>query len=234
MSLIISFKNITKHFGRTAVLKGVDLSLKQGEALGLLGINGAGKTTLIRILLGLLKPDSGEISFSGELLSPKASSDDFGFLPENFLPPPNFKANEFLNILALQVGACQDDVAKVLEVVGLNNQSDKYLKNYSRGMIQRIGIAAALLKKPKVLVLDEPALGLDPLGQKDLLDIMERLRAQGTTIFFSSHTISQIEKVCQRIAVIHGGKIVFEGKGSNFKVKHKAESIEDAFIKEVA
>jgi ABC-2 type transport system ATP-binding protein len=233
MSAIISFKNITKHFGPIPVLKGVDLELMEGEALGLLGVNGAGKTTLLRVLLGLLKPDSGTISFNGNILTLREVSADFGFLPENFMPPPNFKAGEFLDILSLQVGAGRNDAEKVLEITGLKKQSGKYLKHYSRGMIQRIGIAAALLKDPKVLVLDEPALGLDPLGQKNLLDIMEGLRLQGKTIFFSSHTISQIEKACQRIAVLNNGRIVFEGAYQGFKEKHRAGSLEDAFLKEV-
>lgn len=230
---LISFRNIQKRFGRTAVLEDVSFHLEQGEVFGLLGLNGAGKTTLIRCLLGLLRFNSGSILFKGRGLTPRDVRENFGFLPENFSPPLNLKAREFLLILGRGLGAETKAVDRLLELVGLRGQGRKYLKTYSRGMIQRLGLAACLLKGPQALILDEPALGLDILGQKQVLELIAGLNKQGKTVFFTSHIFSQIEKACARIGVLYQGRISFSGPAGELAARHNAAGLEEAFLSEI-
>lgn len=233
MQPLISFENIKKRFARTIVLEDINLQINKGEIFGLLGLNGAGKTTLIRCLLGLLRPSAGAIFFNSSALSANNIRKGFGFLPENFSPPLNLKAEEFLRILGYGLGARTKDVKRLLELVDLKEHSRKYLKTYSRGMIQRLGLAACLLKNPEVIILDEPTLGLDPLGQKQVLEMLSSLNQQGKTIFFSSHILSQLEKVCARIGIIHCGRIRFIGAAQEVIQKHNAFSLEEAFLREI-
>lgn len=233
MASLISFQKINKRFGKTLVLTHIDLEIEKGEIFGLLGPNGAGKTTLLRCLLGLLEVSKGAIFFKGKHLENKDIQKEFGFLPENFLPPQNLKAVEFLKILSGGLKQNSRRVDSLFELVGLDKHKNKYIKMYSRGMIQRLGIATALLKDPEVLVLDEPTLGLDPLGQRQILRLLVALNKEGKTIFFSSHIISQIEKVCTRIGVIHHGKIKFVGSITELIAEHNVSGLEDAFLREV-
>ena len=230
---IVSLRNIEKSFGKISVLKDVSLSLYKGEIFGLLGPNGAGKTTFIRCLLGLLKINSGEIDFNGRRLSAEDVLDNFGFLPENFIPPRNLKAVEFIKILSWGLNHKAKDADYLLEIVGLKEHKNKYIKTYSRGMIQRLGLAVCLIKEPKVIVLDEPTSGLDPIGQRDTLNILSRLKEEGKTVFFSSHILSQIEKVCTRIGIINRGAIKFIGTAEEVMKKHSVSFLEEAFLKEI-
>lgn len=233
MRPLISFENIDKRFGRSLVLEDISLRINQGEIFGLLGLNGAGKTTLIRCLLGLLRLDGGSIAFKGEGLTPRDVREKFAFLPENFSPPRELKAGEFLRILGRGLGAKADEADRLLESVGLKEHSRKYIKSFSRGMIQRLGLAACLLKDPEALVLDEPALGLDILGQRQVLELIAGLNRQGKTVFFTSHILSQIEKTCARIGIIHRGRIRFSGPAEELARKHGAPGLEEAFLREI-
>ncbi|MBI4846614.1 MAG: ABC transporter ATP-binding protein [Candidatus Omnitrophica bacterium] len=233
MSVLICFKNLKKNFGSTEVLKGINLDLEQGEIFGLLGPNGAGKTTLLRCLLGLLKIQQGNIYYKDRQLTNKDIRFKFGFLPENFSPPKNLKAVELLNILSWGIVSQYNNTDSLLGLVGLLENKNKYIGAYSRGMIQRLGLACALLKDPQVLILDEPTLGLDPLGQRSMIELLKQLNGQGKTIFFSSHILSQIEKVCARVGIIDKGSLKFTGMVSEIIRKHKVLSLEDAFLKEV-
>lgn len=234
MKPLISFEHLGKHFGKLAALDDISLQLEQGEVFGLLGPNGAGKTTLIRCLLQLLRPSSGSIFFQERPLKPKDIHQRFGFLPENFFPPQELKAKEFLEILNSGINSrLKNRVKDLLELVGLKEHSHKSIKAYSRGMIQRLGLAVCLLNEPEVLILDEPTLGLDPLGQKDILSLLEKFNQDGKTIFFSSHILSQIEKVCNRIGIIHCGRMRFVGRISQLLEKHRSLSLEEAFLKEI-
>ncbi len=233
MGLLLSFKDIKKRFNKTTVLAGINLAIKEGEIFGLLGVNGAGKTTLIRCLLKSLKINGGSIFFKGAPLKSEDIHKNIGFLPENFLPPQNLKAVEFLKILSWGLDSKPDIANILLEKVGLKDQENKYIKTYSRGMIQRLGLAGALLKDPQLIVLDEPTLGLDPLGQQYVLDLLADLNKKGKTIFFSSHILSQIEKVCTRIGIIHAGKMRYIGRVREIVAKHRAQSLEEAFLKEI-
>ncbi|MBU2251648.1 MAG: ABC transporter ATP-binding protein, partial [Candidatus Omnitrophica bacterium] len=233
MEHLLTLEGIYKKFKRTEVLKGVNLKVRKGEIYGLLGINGAGKTTLIRSILGLLRIDQGRILFKGNICQPKDIQKNFGFLPENFLPPKNLKGIEFLRILGSGFNLKLADIKSLLELVGLTKHSRKYIGAYSRGMIQRLGLATCLLKDPEVIILDEPTLGLDPLGQKQVLNIIADLNRRGKTVFFSSHILSQVEQLKARIAVINSGTIAFESGVDEILKKHKASSLEEAFLKEV-
>ena len=230
---LIVFQNIQKRFDKTVVLEDISFSLNRGEIFGLLGLNGAGKTTLIRCLLGLLKVNGGSISFQGRSLTPQDVRENFGFLPENFSPPQNLKAGEFLRVLGRGLGAKTNQVDRLLELVGLKEHSRKYIKAFSRGMIQRLGLAVCLLKDPRVLILDEPALGLDILGQRQVLELIGGLNQQGKTIFFTSHIFSQIEQTCARIGVLHQGRIKFSGPAKELTGKHNVSGLEEAFLREI-
>lgn len=232
-SAILSFRNLSKSFAMTKALENINLEIKEGEVFGLLGPNGAGKTTLIRCLIKLIHPTHGEISFKERLLQDKDVHEYFGFLPENFQPPANLSAREFLEILCWGLNLKTGYIDSCLKDVGLINQKNKLIKAYSRGMIQRLGLAIALLKQPQVIILDEPTLGLDPIGQNQILSLLIDLHSQGKTIFFSSHIFSQIEKVCNRIGIIHQGKLGFVGSIKDFLDKHHSPTLEEGFLKEV-
>lgn len=233
MDSIITFQNIKKQFGKTTVLKGIDLEIKGGEIFGLLGVNGAGKTTLMRSLMHLLHPEAGTLSFKGKPLTSAHIQKHFGFLPENFVPPGNLTAEEFLNLLSWGLGVPAENVGRLLGLVELQRHKSKPIRTYSRGMIQRLGLCCALVKDPQVVVLDEPTLGLDPVGQKQVLDILGKLNAEGKTVFFSSHILSQIARVCTRVGVLHTGIISFRGTVYEILEKHKASFLEEAFLKEI-
>jgi len=233
MEPLISFQNVFKKFGKASVLNNISFDIKKGEIFGLLGVNGAGKTTLIRCLLGLLRTTSGETFFKGAPLTAQVIQEHFGFLPENFFPPRHLKGREFLQVLGWGLNVSPEKVEDLLGLVGLQEHGEKLIKTYSRGMIQRLGLCCALLKSPQVMVLDEATLGLDPLGQRDVLNLMVRLNREGKTIFFSSHILSQIEAVCTRIGILHAGGMRFIGRVGELMDKHQIPQLEEAFLKEI-
>jgi ABC-2 type transport system ATP-binding protein len=213
-------ENVTKvyrrrHLGKLTLTPGVDsisLTLRQGEVFGLLGLNGAGKTTTIKLLLGLLFPTSGRVSLFGELLPHLAIMNKVGYLPEL---PSFYKyltVTELLELYAtlsdLPARTLAERAPRVIAQVGLALDVKKRLGEYSKGMLQRAGLAQALLHDPELLVLDEPVSGLDPLGLKEMRQLLLELNKQGKTIFFSSHIISEAEKLCHRVGIIHQGHLV--------------------------
>jgi ABC-2 type transport system ATP-binding protein len=230
---ILSLRNLSKYFGKTIALEDINLEIKEGETFGLLGPNGAGKTTLIRTQLTLAKPTQGEIFFRDKPLESSSIIKHFGFLPENFQPYGNLCGGEFLKIMAKGLERRASGIDSLLKTVGLLEQKDKLIRAYSRGMIQRLGLAMSLLKDPEVIILDEPTLGLDPIGQAEILNLLINLNKEGKTIFFSSHILSQIERVASRIAIIHKGRLRFTGSIKEFAEKHHCLTLEEAFLTEV-
>ena len=197
------------------ILKGISLTVREGETFGYLGPNGAHKTTTIKSLLGLIRPDAGTIEIFGRPASSPRSREPLGFLPENPYFYDYLTAREFLAFTAALFGlgrAVRDErIARLLKLVGLERAADLPLRKYSRGMLQRAGLAQALINDPKLVVLDEPLGGMDPLGRKEIRDIIVRFKDEGKTVFFTSHILQDIEMICDRVAIIVGGRIVKEG-----------------------
>jgi ABC-2 type transport system ATP-binding protein len=197
------------------ILNGITFSVREGEIFGYLGPNGAGKTTTIKCLLGLIHPDAGTVEIFGlSHLSPR-SRQSLGFLPENPYFYEYLTAREFLvftaDLFGLDRGEKAGRIARLLKLVGLERASDLPLRKYSRGMLQRVGLAQALINDPRLVILDEPLGGMDPLGRKEIRDIIVRFKAEGKTVFFTSHILQDIEMICDRVAIIVGGRIVKEG-----------------------
>src|SRR5512136_294899 len=197
------------------ILKGITFTVREGEIFGYLGPNGAGKTTTIKCLLGLIHPDAGTIDIFGRPHTLPRSRQSLGFLPENPYFYDYLTAREFLAFTADLFGLGREEkderIARLLKLVGLERVAGLPLRKYSRGMLQRAGLAQALINDPKLVVLDEPLGGMDPLGRKEIRDIIVKFKDEGRTVFFTSHILQDIEMICDRVAIIVGGCIVKEG-----------------------
>lgn len=191
---------------KVRALHNLSLDVEKGEIFGLLGPNGAGKTTTIKILMGIHFPTAGTASIMGKPLGDRAVKSKIGFLPENPYFYDYLTGREFLNFYGQLYGMPwrqrSRKIGELLELVGLSHAANLPLKGYSKGMNQRIGLAQALLNDPELVFLDEPQSGLDPLGRKEVRDIILRLREQGKTVFFSSHILSDAEMICDRVAIL--------------------------------
>jgi len=203
--------------GRTPVVRGIDLEVRRGEIYGLLGPNGAGKTTTLKIVLGLLRPDRGTVRLLGKPPSDPASRHKVGFLPENPYFYDYLTAREFMDFYARLIGIPRGERRGVIEAlldrVALKAEGrDRPLRKFSKGMIQRVGLAQALLGDPDFVVLDEPMSGLDPIGRREFRDIILSLRRAGKTIFFSSHILQDAEMICDRVGILKDGKLIREGE----------------------
>ena len=197
------------------ILKGISLSVKEGEIFGYLGPNGAGKTTTIKCLLGLIFPDEGTIAIFGQPHLSARARQVLGFLPENPYFYDYLTAREFLafyaDLFGLGRNVKEERIGRLLKLVGLERAADLRLRKFSRGMLQRIGLAQALINDPKLVILDEPLGGLDPLGRKEIRDIIVRFKQEGKTVFFTSHILQDIEMICDHVAIIVGGLVVKQG-----------------------
>ena len=208
----IDAKHLRKAFGDTVAVADLTLAVGRGEVFGFLGPNGAGKTTAVKMLLGLIHPTAGEGALFGRPLGDPRGRARVGFLPEHFSFPPWLKATEFLQLHAdlyrMPRALARRRIPALLERVGLNEHAGRRLRTYSKGMLQRVGLAQALLNEPDLVLLDEPTSGLDPLGRRLVRDIIHELRERGTTVFLNSHLLSEVEITCDRVAVIHHGEVI--------------------------
>jgi len=221
MAAVLEIDNLYKAFKvgfipkKREILKGVSLSVAAGEIFGYLGPNGAGKTTTLKCVLGLIFPDRGKIEIFGHPPLSTKGKERLGYLPETPYFYDYLTAAEFLDFYAQLFGLRkkdkEDKIATLLHLVGMEKARDLQLRKFSRGMLQRVGLAQALINDPALLFLDEPLGGLDPLGRKELRDIIVRLKQEGKTIFLCSHILQDIEMICDRVAIIVGGRVISQG-----------------------
>lgn len=208
----IQTQNLRKQFGNAVAVRGLTLEVERGEVFGFLGPNGAGKTTSIKMLLGLVKPTSGTAQLLGKPISDCSARTRAGFLPEHFRFHDWLTAREFLTVhgqlYKIEPNLLKKRVFDLLEQVGLASFHDKQLRTFSKGMLQRIGLAQALLNEPELVFLDEPTSGLDPVGRRLVRDIIRQLREKGTTVFLNSHLLSEVEITCDRVAFIKHGEVL--------------------------
>src|SRR4030066_758542 len=220
--IVIRTENLTKVFkvgfrGKSfAALKGLNLEVNKGEIFGFLGPNGAGKTTTIKILMGLIYPTTGKAWILDKEANNTEVNNHLGFLPDQPYFYDYLTSLEFLRFYGQLFGLEKDELIvrmkNLLSLVGLEDASDLQLRKFSKGMLQRIGIAQALINQPDLIVLDEPMSGLDPIGRKEIRDIILRLKDDGKTVFFSSHIISDVEMICDRVGILMKGELVNVGR----------------------
>jgi len=198
------------------ILRGLSLSIREGEIFGYIGTNGAGKTTTIKLALGLIFPDAGTIRLFGQDASRVEVRRRVGFLPENPYLYDYLTGEEFLDfharLFGLDAPVRRKRVRDLLERVGLSNRGDRQLRHYSKGMLQRIGLAQALVNDPDLVILDEPMSGLDPIGRREVRDIILDLKARGRTVFFSTHILSDTEMICDRVGLLVKGSLKAVGR----------------------
>ena len=211
-ALAIETHDLRKEFnGKTAVAD-LSLTVKRGEVFGFLGPNGAGKTTSVKMLLGLITPTAGQGNLLGTPLGDDGTRSKVGFLPEHFRFHDWLTATEFLtlhgNLYHMAGDRLEKRVPELLDLVNLTHHADKKLRAFSKGMLQRIGLAQALLNEPDLVILDEPTSGLDPGGRRLVRDIIRDLREKGTTVFLNSHFLSEVEVTCDRVAFIKEGVVI--------------------------
>jgi len=233
MTALLEFASVSKRFGRRTVLADVNLSVARGEAVGLVGINGAGKTTLIRALLDLGRIDGGHISIAGRAHTATAARAHLAYLAERFSPPWFATGFELLRHLCALQGVAFDGAAARAEAAGLDldvEALDRPTREYSKGMAQKLGLIAAILPGCPLLVLDEPMSGLDPKARALIKRRLLALRASGTTLFFSTHLLPDVEALCDRVAVLHAGRIVWQGAPESMLTHYRARDLETAFL----
>ena len=212
---MVKIQGVTRMFGEVKAVDGLTLALGKGEIMGFLGANGAGKTTTIKMLLGLLRPTAGMVQVLGGDPSDAAVRARVGYMPEIAYYYPYLNARELLSfyggLCGMEASAIRVRTDELLDMVGLADAAKRQLKTYSKGMLQRAGIAQALLHDPDLLVLDEPFTGLDPLARIHFRDLMRTLRERGKSIFFSSHELGETELLCDTVAIMKGGRAVYQG-----------------------
>ncbi len=219
---VVRVENLVKDFRvgfgirKRRVLSDVSFSAHEGEIFGFVGPNGAGKTTTLKVLMGLVRPTSGRASILGRNVAESEFRDQIGFLPENPYFYPFLTAREILDFYArlsgVEAGKRGECVEELLALVHLDGAADARLKTFSKGMLQRVGVAQALIHDPKVVFLDEPMSGLDPIGRREVREVILSLRAKGKTVFMNTHILSDVEMICDRVAIIVKGVIRRQGR----------------------
>jgi ABC-2 type transport system ATP-binding protein len=233
----LHFRQVDKRYGATLALAGVELEVEAGELFGLVGVNGAGKTSLIKCLFDFVALDGGSIEIFGRSHRQPAARQPLAFLPERFNPPYYLTGAEFLAyLLRLQGLAYQPQaVAAMLDALDLDQSAlRRAVRDYSKGMTQKLGLAACLLARKDVLVLDEPMSGLDPKARALLKAQLQLVRARGGSVFFSSHALTDVEEICDRMAILHQGQVRYVGTPAGCRSTFGAASLEQAFLACVA
>ncbi|HAA58220.1 MAG TPA: ABC transporter ATP-binding protein [Myxococcales bacterium] len=235
---VIELKGLTKHFGDFHAVKDVSFSVTKGEIFGFMGHNGAGKTSTIKMLLGLSKPTAGTAEVLGHdiLHESLALRQRCGFLPASYSLPKDMTPTTFLTYIASMFGRAGAPVKRkideLLDFFGLADVKDKKLGGFSTGMAQKVGLAQALINEPEVIFLDEPTAGLDPLGRHDFLQYMKTLSTErGVTVMFSTHILTDIESICEHVAILHQGKLIADGHLNALKQQHQSANMDEMYLK---
>ncbi|MGN7178966.1 ABC transporter ATP-binding protein [Paenibacillus sp. FSL R5-0490] len=227
---VVSITNLKKKFKDQEVIKGLDFQLSEGKCIALLGANGAGKTTTLKMLAGLVKPDSGTIVYEG------GEKADFrrliGYLPQFPVFYEWMTGREFLEyagqLAGLPKAEAKDRAAELLKLTGISEAKNRRIGKYSGGMKQRLGIAQAIIHRPKLVMLDEPVSALDPFGRREVLELLNRLKKE-TTILFSTHILNDAEEICDEILFLHGGELIESGTLAELRTRHQQAKIDLVF-----
>lgn len=236
--ILIKTHNLTKRYGTTTVVKGLNLEVKGGEIFGFLGPNGAGKTTTIKMLTGLMDPSGGEAFICGYDIrkQPTQAKALMAYVPDQPKLYNKLSAREFLHLMSSLYRIPKDIIEKrttqLLDLFGLADRADELLEGYSHGMRQKVVLASALIHQPKVILLDEPTVGLDPASARLLKDVLQELALQGAAVFISTHILEIAERMCHRVAILKDGQLIAQGSPEELrqKVGHGGESLEDIFL----
>jgi ABC-2 type transport system ATP-binding protein len=227
----IDLRQVFKNYGRRVqALQGVDLRVNRGEVFGLLGPNGAGKSTLVKIMMTVVRPTRAQGNILGHPVGHKPTLARVGYLPENHRFPKYLTGRQVLDFFSALAGV--DRVtrrrrsAEFLDIVGMTQWADTKISTYSKGMLQRVGLAQALVHEPDLVVLDEPTDGVDPVGRRDILDVLGRIRGQGRTVFVNSHALSELEAICDRVAILVKGRVAKQGTLDELTVARQRYEIE--------
>lgn len=238
---MISFHHITKkfqgHFWEKSFLAVYDVSfsIAKGDLVGFLGANGAGKTTLIKSLMDFSRQSSGSIEFSKELGTNQSEiKSQIGYLPERAYLYPHLSGREFLNYVGelnnIEFNQRKEIIESFSKKLSINHALDRLIKTYSKGMQQRLGFVSVLIHNPKVIILDEPLSGLDPLGRREFKSILKELNSKGVTIFFSSHVVADVEEICNKVVFIEKGKLIHEGSIDELILKHSNDLYDIKYV----
>lgn len=233
-NLRVEYRAATLKEGVKVAVDGLNLAVNAGEVFGFLGPNGAGKTTTMNVLLGFIPPTSGSASIFGSDVSRPIARQRIGYLPEltyyyRFLTPEEL-LRFYAQIFRIPKDQMEKRIDQVIKLVELDHARKRQIKTFSKGMQQRIGLAQALINDPDLLIFDEPTSGLDPIGRMKVREIIQRLKNEGKTVFFSSHEMGEVETVCDRIVIINQGKVREEGRVGDLLAKHQM-NLEQIFLK---
>lgn len=236
--VLIDVENLVVQYGKGSktakAVNGISFQIRRGECVGFIGANGAGKSTTIKTIMGFMFPTSGNVSVFGSPAGSAESRERIGYLPEVALYYPFMKARELLELYGGLSGIPKSELKKrtgpILEKVGLAGKGEALLRSFSKGMQQRLGIAQSLISEPELLVFDELCSGLDPLGRYDLREVLKELKASGRTLFFSSHELTEVEALCDRVLLIHEGAIIKSAPLDEIQNEVGGASLESYFI----
>jgi len=235
----IEVNNLIKDFIGVRALDKVSLKIRRGECFGLLGPNGAGKTTLMKILLNLISPSSGLAKIFNQPVSNEKIREKIGYLPEKVKIYGFLKGAEFLDyqgkLYGIEYTRRKNRIEECLKIVGMYDERFRKIEEYSKGMIQRLGLAQAIINEPELLLLDEPTVGLDPISNKEIRGVLLKLKEKGVTIFINSHFLSEIEMICDRVAILHRGHLIKMGTKQQLNTKGefvelRVEGIDEVLI----
>jgi len=230
---MIELKNVTKRYHSLTAVDNVSFSVKTGEYFALLGPNGAGKTTIVKMLLDFTRPTSGSLSLNGIPSTHAECRTSIGYLAENHHIPSYLSGWQYLlrcaELLDISRSDATDQCRRIVELIGMQGREHARVGTYSKGMMQRFGLGAALMGDPKLLILDEPTAGLDPIGIREIRQLLESLKGQDMTIFLNSHLLSEVEKICDTAAIINRGTLLV--KDAISAIVKDGDTLEDVFVR---